>query len=589
MEFNKPNSLQMTGNLVENFRIFKQSVQIYFDATELHSKKSGEPVQNHGVNETQQEVGSRRNQIGLQHRRRSEEVPEFKRKAAQDKQKSNVVSHISKCRSGKGKKENRVDNLKMEFSIDALEIEIMNTELADGRIIKSWIDNIKMNGMETKIKLDTGAELNVISYKLFKQINGLNLNKSNVIIKSSGGYTTKSKGSTVIKLVNKGKKIKRVFEVVEYDGLPLLSFEACFLQENKVIFNGIGKFPDLFRIKLKNNSNPVCNSPRRVPIKIFDKLREQLNFMVKLDLIETCSEPSEWQSNLVVIAKPNGTLRICLDRKDINANVLRELYQIPTLEEIRPALANKKFYSLLELKDSFYHCELDEVSSNICTFSSPFGSYKFKRLPFCLSVAPEIFQKLMVKYFGEIKGVHIYFDDLLVCADTRSEHDLIIDKVTENARKYNIKFNVKKFQYCVSEVKFLGFIFNEHGVTPDPERIRGAIKKNALWNWNKQCQLTFIKLKEFLCNIPTLKNFDSKSDLKIQCDASDKAIGCCLSQMKSPIHFASRCLNENYEGNCEDKESDCSRSVTLKKEDEYISDIESAEIDELLNMINAKA
>jgi len=56
-----------------------------------------------------------------------------------------------------------------------------------------------------------------------------------------------------------------------------------------------------------------------------------------------------------VIEKPNGTLKICLDPKDINAYVIRELYQIPTLEEIRPALANKKFYSLLDLKDGFYH------------------------------------------------------------------------------------------------------------------------------------------------------------------------------------------------------------------------------------------
>jgi len=110
----------------------------------------------------------------------------------------------------------------MEFSIDALEVKIMNTELAYGEIKKSWIDHIKMNGVEQKIKLDTGAELNVMSYKLFKQFNGLNLNKNNVLIKSFGGYTTNSKGNTLFELEHKGKKIKKVFEVVDYDGLPLL-------------------------------------------------------------------------------------------------------------------------------------------------------------------------------------------------------------------------------------------------------------------------------------------------------------------------------------------------------------------------------
>jgi len=86
----------------------------------------------------------------------------------------------------------------MEFSIDALEVKIMNTELAYGEIKKSWIDHFKMNGVEQKIKLDTGAELNVMSYKLFKQFNGLNLNKSNVIIKSFGGNTTNSKRKYLI-------------------------------------------------------------------------------------------------------------------------------------------------------------------------------------------------------------------------------------------------------------------------------------------------------------------------------------------------------------------------------------------------------
>ncbi|XP_050065984.1 uncharacterized protein LOC126555061, partial [Aphis gossypii] len=209
------------------------------------------------------------NRCGKSHKVR--ECPAYKKSCSN----CGLLNHFkSKCRSGKSKIENQVDNLEMEFSIDALEVKVMNTELADGKINKSWIDNITMNGIETKIKLDTGAELNVMSYKLFKKLNGLNLNKSNVIIKSFGGYTTNSKGNTLIELINKGKKIKRVFEVVDYDGLPLLSFEACvtlnyklsevseinilnkqverekFIQENKDIFEGIGKFPDMVKIKL---------------------------------------------------------------------------------------------------------------------------------------------------------------------------------------------------------------------------------------------------------------------------------------------------------------------------------------------------
>lgn len=102
------------------------------------------------------------------------------------------------------------------------------------------------------------------------------------------------------------------------------------------------------------------------------------------------------------------------------------MYQIPTLDEIRPVLAIKSCYSLLNLKDEFYHYVLDDKSSKLCTCSTPFGSYSFKRLSFGISMAPKLFKKRMNKYFGDIEGVQIYFDDLLISANSRNEHDQTI-------------------------------------------------------------------------------------------------------------------------------------------------------------------
>ncbi|KAL4113759.1 hypothetical protein QTP88_017332 [Uroleucon formosanum] len=204
------------------------------------------------------------------------------------------------------------------------------------------------------------------------------------------------------------------------------------------------------------------------------------------------------------------------------------------------------------LHDGFYHCELDEESTKLCTFSSPFGSYSFKRLPFGISMAPELFQKRMSKYFGDIEGIQIYFDDVLICANSREAHDQIMMKVLDRAR----------------------FVFNMQGVMPDPERIkiikelssptnkkqlqsflgminylrafipnlseiitpfREVLKKNILWNWSKQCETVFNNLKEILCEISVLKNYDGKDKLEIQCDASKKAL-LCLNE--SEISFA---------------------------------------------------
>ncbi|KAL4104446.1 hypothetical protein QTP88_019747 [Uroleucon formosanum] len=347
----------------------------------------------------------------------------------------------------------------MCLSIDAL--EIMNTENNVINNNKSWIEKIRINDMETKIKLDTGAELKVISVEMIKKMKDIQFVK-----------------------------------VVEYEGLPLLSYEACvsmqykmpeiiiinslitnnevkeFIEKNIDVFEGIGKCPDKVQIKLTDNAIPKSNPSRRFPMKLMPKLKEQLERMVKLDIIKPCENLTEWQSKLVIIEKPDGTLRLCIDPREVNKYIVRDMYQIPTLNDIRPILANKSCYSLLGLKDGFYHCELDEESTKLCTFSSPFGSYSFKRLPFGISMAPELFQKRMSKYFGEIESIQIYFDDVLICANSREEHDQIMMKVLDRARRLNIKFSAKKIQFAVKEVKFLGFVFNMQGVMPDPKRIK---------------------------------------------------------------------------------------------------------------------
>jgi len=131
---------------------------------------------------------------------------------------------------------------------------------------------------------------------------------------------TKSKGKVLLELENNNIKLKRVFEVVQYEGLPLLSYEACvsmhykmpeinainslsnidersnFIEENIDVFEGIGKFPDQVQIKITNNAIPKSNSPRRVLVKILSKLKEQLTRMLKLETIENCDNVNEWQS-----------------------------------------------------------------------------------------------------------------------------------------------------------------------------------------------------------------------------------------------------------------------------------------------------
>lgn len=177
--------------------------------------------------------------------------------------------------------------------------------------------------------------------------------------------------------MNKQCKGNIRFEVVEYKGMPILGLKDCkilkyklnemseiqldnkkekFIKENIDIFSGIGKFPDKIKIKVKKGSVPVISQPRRIPIKLTDKFKQ---------LIEKCMEPNEWQHPLVIIAKPDKSLRMCLDPIALNKCTVREMVQIPTIDEIRSKLTNKKYFMLCDLKDGFYQCELDSDSKNI--------------------------------------------------------------------------------------------------------------------------------------------------------------------------------------------------------------------------------
>ncbi|GBN62739.1 Uncharacterized protein K02A2.6, partial [Araneus ventricosus] len=238
-----------------------------------------------------------------------------------------------------------------------------------------------------------------------------------------------------------------------------------------------GEFPDeLYHITLKDNAIPVIHPPRRVPQALQPKLKETLDKLEKEKIVSKVNKPTDWVQSLVIVEKPNGNLRLCLDPRDLNKVIKFEHYRIPSADDIINSLEGKKIFSVVDLKDGFWHVPLDEVSSEICTFNTPFGRYKFNKMPFGIASAPEIFQKRNQKLFGDIEGVEIYFDDIIVAGNDEASHDAIMSKVLERAKSVNIKFNLDKLQYRVTEVKYVGQIISKSGIKPDPDHIKAIVE-----------------------------------------------------------------------------------------------------------------
>ena len=166
----------------------------------------------------------------------------------------------------------------------------------------------------------------------------------------------------------------------------------------------------------------------------------------------------------------------CLDPRDLNKSIKREHYKIPTMQEIASEFAGKTVFSTLDLKDGYWQVQLDEESSLLCTFNTPFSRYRFTRMPFGIKSASEVFQKENEEAFSGISGIHIVADDIIIAAVNIEEHNQILRQVLERAKEENIKVNFDKLQLRVNEVRYLGTMVTPEGIKPDPMKVHAIVK-----------------------------------------------------------------------------------------------------------------
>lgn len=343
------------------------------------------------------------------------------------------------------------------------------------------------------VKLDTGAEINVLPARFIG--NNCNIKNTNVKLRTYGDHIIKPIGTISLKVISMNNKACDLnFVIIKENLEPLLSGESClklgfikricniesvnfnnkdeFVKSYKDRFTGLGCIPGDYKITLKENYIEEVQYNRRVPFSLHNKLKITLNNLEERKIISKVDYPTEFVNSMIIVEKSDCSLRTCIDPKCLNKQIMREHYKIPTTDDISFRLSQKKIFSVIDLREGFWQIKLSNDSSDLCCFNTPFGRYKFNRMPFGLSVAPEVFQKTMVKIFGDIDGVELYFDDLIISGSTEIEHDTAMGEVMKRARMYNIIFNSKKIQYKQKSITFMGQLITEEGVKPDPKHIR---------------------------------------------------------------------------------------------------------------------
>ena len=143
--------------------------------------------------------------------------------------------------------------------------------------------------------------------------------------------------------------------------------------------------------------------------------------------------------------KSNGKIRLCLDPQPLNRALKRCHYPILTIEEVLPDLANAKVFTKLDCKNGYWQVKLDEDSSTLTAFNTPFGRYKWTRMPFGISPAGEIFQRRLDQAIEGLDGVRTVADDLLIIGngetvgDAVKDHDTKLEALLTRCRECGIK------------------------------------------------------------------------------------------------------------------------------------------------------
>ena len=309
--------------------------------------------------------------------------------------------------------------------------------------------------------------------------------------------------------------------------------------------------------------------------------------MEKLGVISKVEAPTPWCAGMVTVPKKDGTVRICVDLKPLNAHVLREVHPLPKVDEILAQLSGSKLFSKLDANMGFWQIPLTEDSKLLTTFITPFGRYCFNKLPFGICSAPEHFQRRMSHILEGLEGVLCLIDDVVIFGKDQEEHDARLEGRIQAA---GVTLNQKKCEFRKSKLLFLGHIVEENGIRPDPEKIaaitemgqpsnvtevrrflgmanqlgkfsaclaeitrplRDLLSKNVAWQWGSAQSEAFSAVKQELCKPTLLAHYDPNAATKLSADASSYGLGAVLLQEQGsewkPVAYASRSMSKTEE------------------------------------------
>lgn len=361
----------------------------------------------------------------------------------------------------------------------------------------------------------------------------------------------------------------------------------ALLNKYKTVFKVGGDATTFIEHHINTGNNPpVSVPPYRMSPSKKELLKKELDSLLEQGIIEECESP--YASPVVLIPKPDGKVRLCIDFRHLNSQTVPDTYPLPRIDDLLNEAKPTPFMSTIDLRSGYHQVKVAEEDQLKTAFVCPFGIYKFTRMAFGLRNAPATFSRLIDKFRSGLNNVFAlsYLDDIIVLSPTFQKHLSDLEQVFKRLTLFKLNANREKCHFCCEKVKYLGHYITKDGIAVDPQKtaaiadmpspktvkqvqsfvqtcswyrryipnfsqiakpLTDLTKKKAVWKWEVEQENAFQDLKSKLISPPILKQADGTKPFVIRTDASNVAIGAVLLQGEKndehPVEYASRLLS----------------------------------------------
>ena len=242
-----------------------------------------------------------------------------------------------------------------------------------------------------------------------------------------------------------------------------------------------------FTIDLVPSIGPISKAPYRMVPTELKELKEKLQDLLDKGFIRTSASP--WGAPVLFVKKKDGSMRLCIDYRELNKVTIRNKYPLPRIDDLFNQLQGAQVFSKIDLRSGYHQLRVKEDDIPKTTFQTRYGHYKFLMMPFGLTNAPAVFMDLMNRVFHEYldRFVIVFIDDILVYSKSQEEHEEHLRMVLQILRDKKLYAKLKKCEFWLNQVVFLGHVISRDGITVDPSKIE------AIVNWDVPTNVSVVR------------------------------------------------------------------------------------------------